>query len=582
MQREVGMGLGDLEKRILHGNQEAFEEWMGLHIRKIERFAIQYGVTLEEAGKVAETVFRKIYKSLGDLTGNHLKESTLFINAIKELDGRQTADISDGLFSFEEDNELHRRLIGMPTECRVPFILARFHNKSIVEISEITGATEQQAEQAVNEAHSIVDEPYLDKKLEFLNKSYVRLSPSYSEANIFYSKVEESPPIEQKRETGKSKRPFFVWGMGMGILLVLLSIITYTNSKAYQVKSAEKFMETARVSFQEELERNLQLAGLPAPEFLRRDIYAETYGEDTRREFDWFIADLVDQLESDGRIDKKKAKADYDSLIHKLMIPSEMVAEVSEKPLVNDRGKSMDFVNEYSEKMSTLMRSYMYIVAQNESLIRESGQNDEGGFNLEALYAKKSDYPEAFQQALDGMEAQGVVLINDMPSYMPADYVYVRPNIGTPDLSKALHGNLHPDTSIYISIVMADLFDIQDRSIDEQTDLLLQIENALFLAEGYQELHSYTFNMYNSMIFSITGMGGQLEIRDSTGTIKEEYKEAWTRITFNGEASPSGHIMREVVIEMEESGWTTSDYLDRLQYFSIQSEVKRILDEIKK
>lgn len=580
MLQKWGMGMGNLEKRILQGEQEAFKEWIRLHIRKIERFARQYGASLEEASTVAENVFRNIYESLEDVTGNHLKESSLFINAIKELDGRQTADISGGLFSFEEDNELHRRLVALPKECRVPFILVRFHKKTMKEIAEITGLTEQQANQAVNEAYSILDEYELEKKLEFLSKSYERLSPYYNETNIFHSKVEEILPVEQTSKTDKSKRPFLFWGIGAGLLLGLLSIITYTNSNAYQEKSAEKFMEMARVSFQEELERNLQLAGLPAPEFLRRDIYGEKYGEDTRRKFDWFIADLGDQLERDGRIDKKEAKTDFESLKHELMAPSEMAAELSENPLVNDEEKSMDFVNEYIQKMSTLMRSYMYIVAQNENLIRESGRNDEGGYDLEAFYAEKSSYPDAFQHALDGMEFQGFVLKNAMS--MQAEYVDVYPNIGTPELSKALQENLHPDTGIYITVLMGDQIDIHNHSVDEQTDLLFQIEKGLFQAKGYQELYSVVFDTYNSMIYLLTGLGGHFEIYDPTGTIKEEYKEAWTRIASNGENSPAAQIMSEVIIEMEESDWTTSDYLERLQYFSIQSEVKRILSEIEK
>lgn len=222
----------------------------------------------------------------------------------------------------------------------------------------------------------------------------------------------------------------------------------------------------------------------------------------------------------------------------------------------------------------------MYIFAQNESLIVESGRNDEGDYDLEAFYARKSDYPKAFQQALDGMEAQGFVLTNDMN--MPAGYANVYPDIGTPELSKTLIENLHPDTNIYIATIMGDLFDIQKRSIAEQTDILLQLEKGLFQVEGYKELYSLAFNAYISMIYSVSGMGGYHEIRDSTGTIKEEYEEAWTRIAFNGKKSPAGQMMRQVVIEMEESGWTSSEYLDRFQYFYIEGELKRIMAELKK
>lgn len=573
------MGLEALESRISHGDQEAFKEWMDVHIRTIERFAIQYGASLELAGTVAETIFRNIYESFEDVAEVDLKESALIRTALEELDGRQNVEPSGGFFSFEEDDELHHRVVGMPKEYRVPFILNQFHKKTATQIAEITGETEQHVEQSLTQARSLLDEPNLEKKLEFLNRSYERLSPTYNEMNIFHRKVEEPPPIEKEKETDK-KKPYLFWGIGAGILLVFVSIITYTNSDAYQLKSAEKFTEMAEVSFQEELERNLRLAGLPAPEIIRSDIYAETYGEDTRRKFDRFITGLKNQVETDGRIDKINAKTELNTLIHELMVPSEMVANVSEKPLVNDQEKSMEFVNEYIEKMNTLLRSYMHIFAQNQSLLRESGRNDEGSYDVEAFYAKKSDYPEAFQHALDGMEAQGFVLRNDMS--MPTEYVYVYPNIGTPDLSKVLRENLHSDTSIYLSIIMGDLFDIHDRSIEKQTDLLSQLEIGLLQAENYQELHAVAFTAYISVIYSSTGMAGYEEIRDSTGTIKEEYKEAWTRIAFNGGNSPAGQMMRQVIIEMEDSGWTTSAYLDRLEYFFIEGELRRIMGEMKK
>ncbi|MGN7387363.1 RNA polymerase sigma factor [Sporosarcina sp. SAFN-015] len=561
------------EKRMLKGDQVTFKGWMEKHVRTIERFAVQFGASLEEAGTVTEKAYRNVYKDHRDVTD--LKESTLYINVLQELDGRQTAETSGGFFSFEEDNELHCKLIGMPAEYRVPFILDRFHTKSLIEIAEITGMTEQQVRLALTKAYSIMDEPNLDKKLEFLNKSYERLSSSYNETKIFHSKVDESPIVEQKSETAKKKRPYLFWSVGTSLLLVLLSIITYTNSDAYQLKSSEKFIEAAKVTFQEELERNLKLAGLPAPQLLRNDIYAETYGEDTRREFDWLIANLNEQLEQDGKFDQVKAKSDFDALIRKLKVPSEMVAGLSKNPLVNDEKKSMEFMNEYYKTSNILLNSYMNILYGNEKLIYDAGLVGRDGFDYESFIENKSTFPKNLQEAIIGMEEQGFYLKGD-----PEGFLY--PKYGNPELTGNLRENLHSNMDIYISLMTDTLFNFHLRPIEEQVDLLLQTEKAVLRAEEYPVLYSNTYNLYIWMMYSVTGMVEQAEIRDSTGVIKEEYKEAWTRIAFNGKDSPAAQLLREVVIDMEESGWTTSRNLEKLQYFYLEGKLRELIGEMKR
>ncbi|WHT49757.1 hypothetical protein QNH10_09915 [Sporosarcina thermotolerans] len=149
MRMEVGMELEDLKHRILQGNQDAFREWMDVYIRPIERFSISFGVTLKEAGAVTETVFRTLYHSLEDLTEDQLDENALFKSALIELEGLQIDDSKEGLFPFEEDNELHSHIVNLSPELRVPLILFNFHHKSIPEIASILDQPEQQVERSI-------------------------------------------------------------------------------------------------------------------------------------------------------------------------------------------------------------------------------------------------------------------------------------------------------------------------------------------------------------------------------------------------------------------------------------------------
>ena len=113
-----------------------------------------------------------------------------------------------------------------------------------------------------SKALHLIEEHDLDKKLNFLNLSYQRLPVFHNEMNIFYPNTIEPPPVEQKIEMTNRKKSYMYWGMWASILLLLL-FFTITKSDAYQQSSAEKFIEKSKVTFLEELNRNLMLAGLP-------------------------------------------------------------------------------------------------------------------------------------------------------------------------------------------------------------------------------------------------------------------------------------------------------------------------------
>ncbi|MDN4609090.1 hypothetical protein [Sporosarcina highlanderae] len=571
--------MESLEDKVILGDIEAFKVWMNLKIRPIELFAVQYGLTQKEAGNLAETIFKNLYGKLNQLTEDQLQEKYLFESAIQLLNELQSEIQPEEPFPFKEDNKLHHRVFGLPPDIRVPFILSIFHGNSTGEIADILDLSELQVQLAIDKAYKQMTEPNLEKKLEFLGLSYQRLTSLHNEMNIFISDKKVVAPEDNKSITEKRKRPMLLWGIGVSILAMMLLVMTITKSEAYQQSAADKFIEKSKDAFFEELDRNKSIAGLPSTELLRSDVYLETYGEDTRRKFDWFTADLKDQVESGGKFDKKKAQKDFDILMQELLMPSEMVKNLTGNPLVNDYEKSMEFLDEYVVKISTLLRSYGHIISQNEAFIREIGRNDEGRFDQELFFSKKSSQPLSLQKALDGMESQGMVLDIDASDDIPGDYIYIYPIIDDPDLSKTLQDNLHPDIGIYITILMRDLKGIHEWTVENQADLMLQIEKGLFQSKDYERIHSMVFSTYNSIMYLIIRTEGNPDIYDSNGTVSEEYRKTWTQIANNGEDSPSAQIMKEIVEEMESSGWTFSLRLNRLQYyFTLEQELRKKLN----
>ena len=283
------------------------------------------------------------------------------------------------------------------------------------------------------------------------------------------------------------------------------------------------------------------------------------------------IADLEHQLETTKRFNKKNAKAEFDKLIHELAAPSEMVVNLSTNPLVHDEQASMEFLDEYYSKMLILFRSYMYILYQNENLIHDPKWNNVDGFDFEAFYENRSNYPEEFQLALSGMVTQGFTLKMEQPSYVHAVF-------GNPELNNALRENLHSDAQIYLSVLDGSHYEILERPIKEQVYQLLLIEESIVRNKNNSQLRTILFSPYLWLMYSIIGNGEQSRMYDSTGTLKEEYKEEWLRIASRGNESPSAHIMTIIVQEMEASSWTTSSYLEKLEIYDLDSKLRELFE----
>ena len=180
-----------------------------------------------------------------------------------------------GLFPFEEDNELHASLLDLPKEERIAFILSRFHEKSNEDIAWIMETPIEHVIDLLQKAQEKLDGPNIEKRLEFLNKSFQRLRPSFDERNIFYSKPTEAVHIDEPiKKASRPKKPLYLWLIGSAMLILLLSV-TALRSDAYQQSSAEKFIESKKLSFQQELDERFELIGLAEPDEGRtRNLYS--------------------------------------------------------------------------------------------------------------------------------------------------------------------------------------------------------------------------------------------------------------------------------------------------------------------
>lgn len=571
--------MDSLQSKVLAGDREAFKEWMGLHILAIERLAVQYGLTPQDAGKVAETVFRDLYNDLGQLKEELLEENALLHSALQLLQGLEVHVSEIGFFPFEEDNELHSHLIDIPIEERIAFILSSLHEKSLADIGWIMGKPLEHVETLLRSAQAKLDRPDIEKRLEFLNRSFHRLRPSYNERNIFYSKPKEELKSEEPvKIVSRRRKPLLLWIVG-AVMLVLILSVTVLRSDAYQQSSAEKFIENKKISFQQELDERFELIGLPEPDEDGGDNYLhifgapireEIYGNNTKQEFNRFIRTLEKQLENEGKINKKEATKKYDELIHELRLPSEMLEQLKNEPLAKDREKSMEFMNEFSLKNNFLANAYMGVFGEHSNIIFESDLFSDGMVDIEEFMKKKPDFPVELQKAIDGMETQYYSL-TAIKDYMPLSLKYQNPEV-----RETLQQNLHQDMDVYIFLIMGGLDVLYYGTYEEQLEVLLELDKQLPKTRESDPLVNRYDMGYSWLVYSMAGFIDGNGIYNPNMVVRKEIREKWKQLASIGGSSSAGLVMQEIVDEMEASDWQVSMEND------IQMHLfERIVDKIK-
>lgn len=576
--------MDSLRSKILTGDREAFKEWMEMHIQPIERLAIIYGLTPQDAGKMVETIFRDLYNDFGQLTEERLEENRLFKIALRNLEGIQ-AEVSEvDVFPFQEDNELLARLIELPREERFVFILSQFNQKSIGDIAWIIDQPVEHVSPLLQKAIANLDGsgPYIDKRLEFLNKSIHRLKPSYNERNIFYTKPKDAmlPPDGRDQKASRSKKPLLLWLAGSVILIFIMSV-TVLKSDAYQQSSAEKFIANKQMSFQKELDDRFELIGLSEPDDLDTNFLGyrfagnEIYGIETKREFERFISQLEKDVENEGKIDKREAAKQYNALVHELRLPSEMLEQLRKEP-ITDRDQSMEFLNEFSQKNDFLATAYMGVFGEHAEFIwgSESELVGEGMVDIEEFMKKKPEFPIELQKAIDGMETQHYSLAT-FKNYMPLSLTYT-----DPEVKETLQQNLHPDMNAYIFVLTGGTDVLYDGTEEEQLEVLLVLEKEMSKTKQRDPLVRIFDGHYSWLFYSLVGMVDGNGIYDVNFVVKPEVREKWVRLSTIGENSPAAQVMQEIITEMEATNWKTS--LENDIQTQLYERINRKLQETRK
>lgn len=546
-------------QQLLDGNQTAFEKWMESHCASIELFAIQYGGTRQQAAEVAEETFWQIYSDLGNLNSEEGLKYNLYRVASEKLRNHRRLDQGEQPFiPFEEDRHLHKLILQLEGKAKLSFILSRFHKMNDREIAKIVGISEDAAREAIAQAVQQllieIESELLDKRLEYLEKSYGRMSLSFRKDQVFAWPKQE--PLKTSRKKKRTpKKVLLLWMVGLLALIAIIAVPVVTGEE-YQKASAEKYIERLKDSFEGEIASRYATLGLKeSTEEDQQNYFIFTpYGKEARQDFERMIEHEAFRLEETGKLDKKKLTKQYDAIIGQLALPSEMVEQLLNQPFTTDKEKSAEFIREYTKRVYDIQESYLSIFATHQQFSEDAMVD--GTIQIERYLANKESYPEELQDALKRMEGQNLYL-TALPQWSNVISAFSRN-----ELSAQLKVSIHPDLVGYITHLESSTYisiPNSSRSYEEKMDDLAEIENTM-LAHDEIELPYQSLRNYYSQLFYEMIMDNEINrIFGPDGKITEEVQTTWRKIASWGEESPSAYIMKRIVREMEASGWTNSE-----------------------
>ena len=177
----------ELFNQLKTGDRETFVKWMGDHSRKIEQLAVQYGCSSVQVQQITVATFKKLYNQLTVIEDENQLRLFMYKSAIQLLGNMELPQDKENFLPFEEDQQLHEKVIDLNDENKITLLLSYFHGKTEKEIEFITGLSENQVMKLIVESRQKLNrnQMQIEKQLKFLAKSYERLRFSFTYENVF-------------------------------------------------------------------------------------------------------------------------------------------------------------------------------------------------------------------------------------------------------------------------------------------------------------------------------------------------------------------------------------------------------------
>ncbi|SIT92103.1 hypothetical protein [Edaphobacillus lindanitolerans] len=456
------------------------------------------------------------------------------------------------MFRFPEDQELHRAIMSLEKDIRLPMVLMDFHGLGAVEAGKVIGCSPADAakrrDEAYDRLHAGEEQGVLERRIGLLRQAYRRIT----------FPVSEPPVADEQSGEEKGQEPRRPFRTAAAVVVALAGVALIAGVFYFSARNGpadEVFLDRLSRQFEEELEGFAQKAGA-RPE----ELQSLTVGAGIQNQF----SDLRIRAEraiADGQpMEKGTVEAEYRRILQQLEFPSDMIRRLKKEPLTDDFQASIEF--------------YELFTMRNWDLagIIYNGMNDYPDDFLKAIEAGVPDgpaddlsgYPEPLRKAFLLMREEGFgAKLMEEGDGGTIPYISKMPS-----LDRAMD-SLHPTVASYVRLVEKRQTSYVEEGgipLNEMADAIHELET---LAEKWESKSNGNFQVgalaedyFNELMFG--GMGGPVFGKD--GTVAHERREAWRKLAALGPGSQAAKIAGPVVEEMEESGWRKSAAYNRIGY----------------
>lgn len=525
--------------------KNAFEKWMDSHSESIERFVFQNGCTPKQAATIAEKVFETVYVNEEAITESLIY--VLYQHAIEHMEN--TVELQESIFPFEEDAALHSEITRLDEVCRVPFVLRQFHQLGYEEIASIVGSSALEVEERAKATKRLLQGDQLDKRLEFLKKSYGRLPVLFNKENVLQEKVAVESEPEVKEQKTKNRNGFITVAL-LGILLIGLVAGTFFTGEEWAAKSDEKYIERLKKGFAKEVRKKQKVLG-----FTEEAIKDTDFIKEANDKLDEHILNLEHTLKKGEKIDREMSEEIYEDLLTSIKLPSEYIEELFKNPLTNDAEKSMEFITTYIHQSHVLQDSILQQFIDEFIQLFESGFDEE--MDLDVLLSDEAGHPENLRMAIQALLGQN---IDPFGTIMAMASLVVEAD---EKFYERLQGALHESVNGYFLFYEKQPFIKEDQlnySLEETVEFIVEMETTLQIDyENIDPDMNASLEGTMTWILSYVILGKSDEpLRKADGSISDSYRNAWKQLAAIGNDSPTSVLMAKIIEEMEQSNWTES------------------------
>ncbi|TWT24418.1 RNA polymerase sigma factor [Planomicrobium sp. CPCC 101110] len=570
------MKFEELFASAMKGEKTAYAEWSLLRHMPIARFGFQNGIAAMHLQKFQISVFRQFYRGLpAAFSTEQEAEAALYQIAlvrVHDFTGKGLANEKDQALRFDEDKESHASIQRLSESLRIPFILFYFHEKPAKELAALLGLTESACLAAVEEALERLQEDLqltgrtlLEKRLEFLGKSYQRFVPSFYEEELF---AEEEPVEEMDLlEPAAPKIPVKKGAVAIivlsavfliGVVGASFSATENENETAAAVAEGgaidERTVKAWKAEYKKIKESSPELLGLE-PELYEELEFVQRADQKMER---LLKKRTLQKYENDPQLLRKRVE----KVMLEIQTPKGMYDSLASGGM--KASESMDFLQSFALKTKELMTHADAVLLKHEDAL--SGAFRHGDFSAESVRAHKEQYPEEIGILMDSLDESMLIIA---PHPKEAKFM-ARRNM------EFLYGN---------EVLMHDMFSYQYLALLENepyfdgVDLLLpldvvsfqlaQIERFLIdTAHNPDEVYGEFEFIFQHAFWLLLKGSETSPVFDADGVVHKEYQAAWTNL-LTDTANPLIYLMLPIIEEMEASGWKKSEHYEALAYSDI-------------